>query len=268
MADKRTREHVSVDYRSLAGFKTSKMASKDEGDKKSVKSGKSAKSTRSKKSKQKEDLQQEADQLDKELEHMEKQLDNDPAYLSVLEDQVRKKFGDEFVTETPIRLDDLKDDKKFEEFENIHKTELDMMDDRLVGLQRRKQIMLHCDKLAERRVEIERLMAEQKLMEQQCFLRGQEALFEVRLREKRQDDKEREFQEKCSRLLRQSGADRTAGLTSAALIPGEEEAEEEVVKTRTEEWVKQADHLGGMNPDRDLGSLPVNPRVRQVDKSE
>ena len=224
------RRNKNVDYRLLAGV----SKRKEDMDKKLTKSGRSNKSAKNKDGKTevvcgegKEDWLQKAEVLDKELEDMMEKIENEPAYLAMLEEQASKKMGDVFEMEGPLP-DDLHDDKVFARTEAMHKEELELMRKRKLQLERRKKMLDIRDELMEQRMQLEVMLTEQWLQEKKSILRTKQALFKLKLKEQAQTEKEQAFQAKCDRMIK--GSSRASHIT--------DEEETRLIKERTEQWVR------------------------------
>ena len=200
-----------MDYKSMALGKdgTLKM-NEQEMDAKSIKSTKSTRSTKGGKKKQggkegqvegDDTLQAQAKKLDKRLAELDHEIDNDPAYLAVVEENARRKFGERFVTEEAIP-DNLHEDTTFQEQDELHRKEIQIMGQRRIQLECRAQIMALREELMEQRCQVEAMMADQKIRERKMMLRTRQAMWKIKLEDDHQTQVEKQFENKVEETIK------------------------------------------------------------------
>ena len=238
MANRSRQDTDNVDYRSLAGFSARTTMSKQEGmDKKSVKSAKSGRSGRSEKSENKEGgkLDKEAKRLDEQLLELEKEIDNNPAYLEEVEENARRRMGDVFITDEAIPED--LSDKKFEELENTYKGEVDLMERRKIELERRGQLIEQREKICKRRRDIERMLAQQRLAKRETLLRSQETMAQICAQEREMEEREKKLKQKLLCMMERE----PRGSTASDVV---DEAALAMALAWTQQWVQQSSGQG------------------------
>ena len=226
MSERPRRATAVKDYNQLVkGMST--HGNKGEG---SVKSGRSGRSKKSTKGQANATVGEEIQQLDDKLTEIQKQIDSDPAYLTILDESIRKKFGEEYMTEAPIPPD-LSDDKMFEELRKTHEEELVLMEKREIQLARRQELINYRDKLAMKRAQVEARVEEQKLQEREVAMKCAKRMLEV--------EKKKAEIAKQEETLRKEGKLYYKPDEAKSEVPPEDSA------LRTERWVLQG-AVGGI----------------------
>ena len=238
MSHRPRREGTVKDFKLLAQGKMSQPDMDDIGadevqSVKSGKSGRSAKSTKStkskktSKSKEVDYTQQEIQEIDQKLESLQKNIDSDPAYLTMVHESVSRKFGDKFVTEEPIP--ETMDEKTFEELKRVHSEEIKIMNERDAQLNRRQELIEMRDVLALKRAALEVKVEEQRIQERETAVHYAKKMMEVEKRkvllelEEEKVRKERETYMKDAVVKTEGGPQ--------GFIPDQE------VEARTKHWV-------------------------------
>ena len=169
----------------MEGTEGNKEGPKEGADTTSLKSGRSGKSTRSKKtSKQtakETETRKEIQEIDGQIEDLNKKIDNNPAFLTITEEAIRKKYGERYITESEIE-GDLTDDKVYSDLKKTHQEEISLMENREKELKRRQELVDLRDALMKKRVQLELMIEAQKLQEREAMLDCQQQymLFERR----------------------------------------------------------------------------------------